>query len=77
MPPNKKRSKSYSIIVIGGKARAKETTRKIKTYVGGYYYDGSFRDRLGRCGLDWSSSGQEQVESSCECSYELSGSIKS
>jgi hypothetical protein len=30
----------------------------------------------GRCGLDWSSSGWEQVESSCECGYEPSGSIK-
>jgi hypothetical protein len=27
------------------------------------------------CGLDWSSSGWRQVESSCECSYEPSGSI--
>jgi hypothetical protein len=26
------------------------------------------RDRLGRCGLDWCSSGYGQVESSCECS---------
>jgi hypothetical protein len=28
------------------------------------------------CGLDWSGSGQGQVESSCECSDEPSGSIK-
>jgi hypothetical protein len=31
---------------------------------------------LGRCGLDWSSSGYGQVESSCECGYDPSGSIK-
>jgi hypothetical protein len=28
------------------------------------------------CGLDWSSSGYGQVESSCECGYEPLGSIK-
>jgi hypothetical protein len=30
----------------------------------------------GECGLDWSSSGKGQVQSSCECGYEPSGSIK-
>jgi hypothetical protein len=33
-------------------------------------------ERLGRCGLEWSSLGKGQVESSCECDYEPSGSIK-
>jgi hypothetical protein len=36
----------------------------------------SFRDRFGRCGLDWPSSGKGQLESSCERGYEPSGSIK-
>jgi hypothetical protein len=31
---------------------------------------------MGWCGLDWSGSGQEQVESSCEFGIEPSGSIK-
>jgi hypothetical protein len=31
---------------------------------------------LGWCGLDWSDSGQEQVESSCECCNEPPGSIE-
>jgi hypothetical protein len=35
-----------------------------------------FKDRLGQCGLDWSSSEQGQVESSWECGYEPSGSMK-
>jgi hypothetical protein len=33
-------------------------------------------DSIGCCGLDWSGSGQVQVESSCECGNEPSGSIK-
>jgi hypothetical protein len=32
--------------------------------------------RMMLCGLDWSGSEQGQVESSCECGNELSGSIK-
>jgi hypothetical protein len=31
---------------------------------------------MGCCGLDWSGSGQGQVESSCEFGIEPSGSIK-
>jgi hypothetical protein len=31
---------------------------------------------MGLCGLDWSGSGQEQVESSCEFGIEPSGPIK-
>jgi hypothetical protein len=34
------------------------------------------KDRKGWCGLDWSGSGQEQVESSCEFGIEPLGSIK-
>jgi hypothetical protein len=37
---------------------------------------GSFKVAMGWCGLDWSGSGQEQMESSCEFGIELSGSIK-
>jgi hypothetical protein len=33
-------------------------------------------DRMGWCGLDWSGSGQGQVESSCEHGNEFSGSVK-
>jgi hypothetical protein len=35
------------IHVIGRKARKKETTRKIKTQVDGYYYDGSWKGEIG------------------------------
>jgi hypothetical protein len=31
---------------------------------------------MGWCGLNWSGSGYGQVESSCECGYETSGSMK-
>jgi hypothetical protein len=31
---------------------------------------------MGRCGLDWSGSGYEQLESSCELGIEPSGSLK-
>jgi hypothetical protein len=31
---------------------------------------------MGWCGLDWSGSGEGQVESSCECGNEPRGSIK-
>jgi hypothetical protein len=34
------------------------------------------RDRMGWCGLDWSGSQYGQVESSCECSNERTGSRK-
>jgi hypothetical protein len=44
--------------------------------VGGWRNIKMDRDSLGRCRLDWSSSGQGQVEGSCECGYETSGSIK-
>jgi hypothetical protein len=42
----------------------------------GWIILGSWRDRKGWCGLDWSGSGQEQVESSCEFGNEPLGSIK-
>jgi hypothetical protein len=32
--------------------------------------------RWGWCGLNWSGSGYEQMESSCECGNEPSGSMK-
>jgi hypothetical protein len=31
---------------------------------------------IGWCGLDWSGSGDEKLESSCECGNEPSSSIK-
>jgi hypothetical protein len=37
---------------------------------------GSWRDTTGCCGLDWSDSGQGQMESSCDSGNEPSGSIK-
>jgi hypothetical protein len=44
--------------------------------VGGWIYDGSWRDGMGRCGLDCSGLGEGPVEGSCEHGDTHSGSIK-
>jgi hypothetical protein len=45
-------------------------------WVNNTYKDRSWRGWMGWCGLDWSGSGEKQVESSCEFGTEPSGCIK-
>jgi hypothetical protein len=61
------------VYVICRKARGKETTRKTKTQS-----VNNIRMDLGELewGGGWSGSRQGQVESSCECGNEPSGSIR-
>jgi hypothetical protein len=44
--------------------------------MGGQYENGSWRSRVGPCGLDSSGSGKGHMASSCEHDNEPSGSIK-
>jgi hypothetical protein len=62
------------VYVIGGKARGKENTRKTKTEV----VDNIKKDLGEMGGVDWIGLAQDrgQVESSCECGDEPSGSMK-
>jgi hypothetical protein len=58
----------------GGRAQRKETTQKTKAQVGGYYQNGSYKDWLGKCGVDSAGSRKGLVLYSCELGDEPSDS---
>jgi hypothetical protein len=53
-------------LLVGKPQRKRPLRRPRRRWVDNIKMD-LFRDRLGRCGLNWFSSGQGRVESSCEC----------